>query len=172
MNVSPPAAHSPWVRPELVLAPLEAGDAFDAIRQLGARLREAGYVKDSFVPAVIERERTYATGLPTAGIQVAIPHTDVEHVLHDAIAVGVLAAPVEFGEMGSPDSTLSVRIVCLLAATQAERVVLLLQKLAEMFQRPDVLQQIITAREPTAVAAIFEQYLAAMEGETASKENA
>src|SRR5512132_875649 len=112
-----PASHD-WVEPGLVIAPLAARDACDAITQLGARMRAAGYVKDSFIPAVIAREQTYATGLPTEGIQVAIPHTDVEHVLRDAIAVGVLAAPVEFGEMGSPGSTVNVRLVCLLAASR------------------------------------------------------
>jgi PTS system galactitol-specific IIA component len=155
-----PASHA-WVEPGLVIAPLAARDAFDAITQLGARMRAAGCVKDSFVPAVIARERAYATGLPTEGIQVAIPHTDVEHVLRDAIAVGVLAAPVEFGAMGSPGSTVNVQLVCLLAASRAEGVVLLLQKLAEMFQQQAVLRQIVSADNAATVAAIMNAYLQA-----------
>jgi PTS system galactitol-specific IIA component len=148
-----------WVRTDLVICPLHARDAFDAIAQLGQRLLAAGCVKDSFIPAAIEREKNYATGLPTAGVQVAIPHTDVEHVLCDAIAVGVLPGPVLFGEMGNPGSMVNASLVCLLAATRAERVVSLLQRLAEMFQHADVLQQIVAERDPAAIAALMNQSL-------------
>ncbi len=148
-----------WVSPALVLAPMRARDAADTITQLGALLFAAGAVKSSFVPAVIEREQKFATGLPTAGIHVAIPHTDVEHVLRDAIAVGVLEEPVAFGEMGNPDGQVQARIVCLLAATRAERVVGLLQRLADMFQQPQILEQIAAARDPAAIALTINHQL-------------
>lgn len=148
-----------WVRTELVIAPLHANDAPDAITQLGLRLYAAGCVKASFVPAAIAREQTYPTGLPTPGVAVAIPHTDVEHVLQDAIAVGVPAAPVAFGEMGNPGATVNAGLICLLAASQAENVVGLLQRLAEMFQRQEVLQQIVAATAPATIAGIMNAQL-------------
>jgi PTS system galactitol-specific IIA component len=147
------------VREDLVIVPMEAKDAADAITQLGGRLQAGGYVKDSWIRATIERERVFATGLPTPGIGVAIPHADAEHVLRQVIAVGVLEQPVEFGEMGSPDSAVSVRIVCALAVAHPESLVMLLQRLIEVLQHADVLIQITEAETPPEVVAIFERHL-------------
>ena len=48
---------------ELIVLNLEAKDDKDAIRQLANRLFKAGYVKESFIEAIIEREANYPTGL-------------------------------------------------------------------------------------------------------------
>ncbi len=148
-----------WVREELVIVPMQAESAAGAIAQLGARLQAGGSVKDSWTQATIEREKTFATGLPTPEIGVAIPHADVEHVLQQAIAVGVLEKPVEFGEMGSPDSTVPVRIVCALAVARSELLVTLLQRLVEMFQSPGVLGQITEAQSPAEIVEIFDHHI-------------
>jgi len=159
MIVDRPFEDNSWVKTDLVMAPLHAQNAFEAITLLGSRLYAAGYVRESFVSAVIEREKKFATGLPTVGIQVAIPHTDVEHVLRDGIAVGVLDSPVTFGEMGNPEGTVEAQIICLLAATRADQVVTLLQNLADMFQNPEALQQIVAAKDVARIAAIFNSHL-------------
>lgn len=148
-----------WAREDLVIVPMQAESATDAIAQLGARLQAGGFVKDSWTQAAIEREKTFATGLPTPEIGVAIPHADVEHVLQQAIAVGVLEEAVEFGEMGSPDSTVPVRIVCALAVARSELLVKLLQQLVEMFQSPEILKQIAEARSPTNIVRIFDHHI-------------
>ena len=142
-----------------MIVPMQAESAAGAIAQLGARLQAGGSVRDSWIQATIEREKTFATGLPTPEVGVAIPHADVEHVLQQAIAVGVLEKPVEFGEMGSPDSTVPVRIVCALAVAQSELLVTLLQRLVEMFQSPGVLGQIAEAQSPAEVIEIFDRHI-------------
>lgn len=148
-----------WVREDLVIVPMQAESATDAIAQLGARLQAGGFVKDSWTQAAIEREKTFATGLPTPEIGVAIPHADVEHVLQQAIAVGVLEEAVEFGEMGSPDSTVPVRIVCALAVARSDLLVKLLQQLVEVFQSPEILKQIAEARSPANIVRIFDHHI-------------
>ena len=152
-------AGKPWVRDDLVIVPMQSESAADAIIQLGARLQAGGFVKDSWIQATIEREKTFATGLPTPEVGVAIPHADVEHVLQQAIAVGVLEKPVEFGEMGNRDSTVPVRIVCALAVARSELLVMLLQRLVEMFQSPGVLSQIAEARSPAKIVKIFDHHI-------------
>jgi PTS system galactitol-specific IIA component len=151
--------YEPWVREDLVIALMEAANAADAIAQLGAKLQNAGCVKESWVRAAIDRELVFATGLPTKEIGVAIPHTDVEHVLKQAIAVGVLQEPVKFVEMGNPDATVSVQIVCALAVAQSELMVKLLQQLVEVFQNPEVLRAIAGAGSAARIVEIFNQYL-------------
>lgn len=148
-----------WVREELVVVPMRADSAADAIAQLGARLEAGGFVKPTWVHAALEREKVFATGLPTPEVGVAIPHADVEHVSRQAIAVGVLEKPVEFGEMGNPEGSVPVRIVCALAVAQSDLLVTLLQRLVEMFQTPGVLRRIAAARTPAEVVEIFRQHL-------------
>jgi PTS system galactitol-specific IIA component len=143
---------------ELILAPMRAESAEDAITQLGALLQKGGFVRESFVPAVIKREKEFATGLPTAEVGVAIPHTDVEHVLKPAIAVGVLEKPVEFVEMGNPEGRVQVQIVCLLAIPEPDKVIPMLQSLVRMFQSPPVLHQIANSRSAAEIIDVFHQH--------------
>ena len=65
---------------ELILRNVEAKNAEDAIRQVGQRFFDAGFVKDTYIDAVLAREVTYPTGLQLAEIGVAMPHTDPQHV--------------------------------------------------------------------------------------------
>lgn len=153
-----------WVREELTLVPLQAATATDAITQLGVKLQAARCVKESWVQAAIDREETFATGLPTEEIGVAIPHTDIAHVLKQGIAVGVLEEPVEFAEMGNPDSTVLVRIVCALAVPRSELMVKVLQQLVKMFQNPEILRAIVGAGSAAKIVEIFEQYLSINRG--------
>jgi PTS system galactitol-specific IIA component len=148
-----------WVKEELVIIPMDANDAHDVIRQLGANLEAAGYVKDSWIDAAMEREKVFATGLPTPDIGVAIPHADIEHVLAQGIAVGVLKEPVAFGEMGNPDSSVDVTVVCALAVNKSDLMVKLLQRLVEIFQNPGLLQRIAHAQSADEIIGIFDRQL-------------
>lgn len=148
-----------WTHESLVISPMSAENSSDAIKQLGQLLQEQGYTEDSFVDAVIEREKVFATGLPTPEIQVAIPHTDPEHVRRTAIAIGVLPEPVAFGEMGNPAATVDVSIVCVLAVKEADFLVSLLQELVAIFQDPEILHQLVAASSAGEVAGTFNQRL-------------
>jgi PTS system galactitol-specific IIA component len=154
-----------WTQADLVQTHLEAEDSEAVIRTLGSLLHTRGYVHDSFVDAVIAREKVFATGLPTPEIQVAIPHADVEHVKRSAIAVGILANPVTFGEMGSEDGTVDVQIACCLAVKESESLVSLLQNLVGIFQDPDFLRQLLTQDSPEAVADLINARLPAYQEE-------
>jgi PTS system galactitol-specific IIA component len=143
---------------ELVRPRMAAANAEDAIVQLGALLQKRGFVRESFVPAVLKREKDFPTGLPTAEIGVAIPHTDIEHVLRPAIAVGVLSEPVEFAEMGNPDGRVPVQLVCVLAILEPDKIIRMLQSLVTMFQSPAVLRQIVQARSAAKVVHVLREH--------------
>jgi PTS system galactitol-specific IIA component len=144
-----------WTQPELIQLNMEAEDSAGVIRALGGLLHDQGYVHDTFVNAVIEREKVFATGLPTPEIQVAIPHADVEHVKRTAVAIGLLKQPVAFGEMGSTDGTVDVQIACCLAVKESESLVSLLQNLVGIFQDTAFLQQLLAQESPEEVARLF-----------------
>lgn len=134
------------LHPDLVLVGLDAPDAEYAIRRLAERLAEHGCVRETFASAVLEREKQFPTGLPTS-IPVAIPHTDAVHCLRPAIAVGVLARPVVFGEMGNPEGSVNVRIIFLLSVPDPSQQVIWLQKLVDAFQRPGFLEALVASRD-------------------------
>jgi len=143
------------IKPELVRIGLDAPDRDGAIRSLAALLEQGGYVKDSFVGAVLERERTFPTGLPTGTISVAIPHADSEHVLRSAIAVGVLAHPVGFQQMGDPEARLDVDLVMVLAIRDPKAVVPFLQKACTAFQDQELLARIKSSTDPEEVSELL-----------------
>ncbi len=73
-----------------ILLNVEANSKEDVLEQMGQNLVELGRVKESFISAITAREDEYPTGLPTAGVAVAIPHTDVEHVREKTISIATL----------------------------------------------------------------------------------
>src|SRR5690625_1806714 len=124
----------------VILLDVEANTKEEVLRTMAANLEEKDLIKDSYVEAVIAREQEFATGLPTAGYSVAIPHTDVEHVNQKTISVAILKDPVEFGVMGDPDETTPVKLVFMLAMDKADSQLSLLQRLMQIFQDEDTLQ--------------------------------
>ncbi|RIO68523.1 PTS sugar transporter subunit IIA, partial [Mammaliicoccus sciuri] len=73
-----------------IIIGLEATTKEEALSQLAKRMYNNDYVKASYENAVIEREASFATGLPTVYCAVAIPHTDIQHVNSKPIGVAVL----------------------------------------------------------------------------------
>lgn len=55
----------------LILRDVEAANAEEAIRKVGQRFYDEGFVKDTYIDAVVAREKNYATGLQLADIAVA-----------------------------------------------------------------------------------------------------
>jgi len=134
----------------------QAEDAADVVSELGKRLFEAGYVKDSFVQAALEREKTLPTGLPLLGeINAAIPHTDVEHVLQPGVAFATLTQPVTFQNMVLPEEEVAVRIVFLLALDEPKAQVGMLQEIAGVLQKPELIVDLVNASDAEKVLDII-----------------
>ena len=128
-----------FIRPDLIAVEMAADDKEQAIRQLTSMLEAQGYVKETFIDAILEREKVFPTGLPTEDIQVALPHTDVEHCLKPGMAIGTLKKPVEFIEMGTLDRIVNVSMIFVLTITIPHDQVVWLARLATLFQKPGFL---------------------------------
>jgi galactitol PTS system EIIA component len=154
---------SDFLVPEAVDLGLDAEDAGDVIRRIGGKLLSAGYVRDTFIEAVLEREKTIPTGLPLSGkYNAAIPHTDVEHVIRPGIGMATLLRPVVFKNMVSPDETVEVQLVFVLALEQPKSQIEMLQEVAQVLQRPDVVSALMEARD-------LEQVHVALQGTVVEK---
>lgn len=149
----------------IILLDLEGLTKEEVLEAMAANLEEKGLVKDTFKDAVIAREAEYATGLPTAGYSVAIPHTDVEHVNRKAISVAVLKEPVSFGVMGDPEETTPVKLVFMLAMDEADSQLGLLTKLMQIFQDEETLKFLVNGKDKTEIVKLLADKLGfALEG--------
>lgn len=93
-----------YLNKELIKIGLVCNDKKEIIEYMGSILIKKGLVKDTFINAVLDREKLYPTGLFAKGVSVAIPHTDSTHVKESSVALAVLKKPVEFALMGGDGS--------------------------------------------------------------------
>lgn len=134
------------LEPSAIKLRFRANDPIDVITELGNLLYQAGYVRESFVKAALERERELPTGLPLDGqYNAAIPHTDVQHVLKPGLALATLSEPVIFQNMIQPEQGVPVRLVILMALDQPKSQVEMLQEIASVLQNPETIKKLMTA---------------------------
>jgi PTS system galactitol-specific IIA component len=155
------------VSSELVAVQMQAETPAEVIARLSQILVDQGYAKPTYAQAAIEREETFPTGLPTDGVKVAIPHAGVEHALKPGLAIGTLAKPVSFGELGDADSKLDVSIVFLLCVTEPDAQVYLLQSLIEVYKDAELLCKLQAATTPGLIVDEVNSSLAAVKAKAA-----
>jgi len=126
-----------------------------ALSELASKLLLANYVQESFLEAVLLREEVFPTGLPTSPIGVAIPHTDIEHVIAPAIAVSILRNPVKFKMMGDPDQQLDVQIIFMLAIKEPHMQIEVLEQLMECIQDGEKLSLLAHATDVISVMKVL-----------------
>ena len=142
--------------PNAVALKYAALDSKDVITHLGNLLFEAGYVRESFVEAALDRESRLPTGLPLSGnVNAAIPHTEVEHVLKPGLAMATLAAPVVFQNMVSPDEGVPCQLVFVMALDQPKAQIEMLQEIALILQNPAMIDSLMAARDFEGIRAAF-----------------
>ncbi|WP_026885764.1 PTS sugar transporter subunit IIA [Clostridium beijerinckii] len=141
---------------DLIALNLEVKNKEEVIRELGKRMFEKGYVKHTYIDAVLEREKTLPTGLDIGEICVAIPHTDSKHVNESNVALAVLKNSVDFNNMIEPSKKVQVRVVFLLAINDPDSQVSLLSKLMSVFQNVNLLKQIRNSSNIEEVAKLLE----------------
>jgi PTS system galactitol-specific IIA component len=139
----------------LVKVNLQARDWEGVLREMGTTLFEQGYVRDTYIKGLIDRETEFPTGIATGSIGVAIPHTEASHVIKTTVAVAVLDKSVPFSLMGSEEGSVDVDIVFMLAVNNPDNHLLFLQRLMGIFQKEEVLLGIKNADKPEVIAEIL-----------------
>ena len=143
------------LKKELVLTGMEAATAEEAMRTLAGTLLAAGLVRESFVEAVLTREKTYPTGIPAKVFDIALPHTMAEHVITPCLAVGTLKEPVEFRQMGTPDIILHPRLIFMLAISDPKEQIGQLKRIMKLLQNDELLLGIRDAQNAEAVVELL-----------------
>ncbi|MDY6868057.1 MAG: PTS sugar transporter subunit IIA [Chloroflexota bacterium] len=118
----------------------------DVIRTLAEKLHDGGFVKDSYVQAVLDREEVFPTGLQVEEAGVAIPHSDAEHVITSTLGIATLKQPVEFRAMAEPDKIIPVSLVMMLAVAEPKKVVLVLRKVINILKNGAAIKALNVAK--------------------------
>jgi len=149
---------------KLVRLGVKAKSSKEVIQLLGDVLARYGYVKDSWIQAVIDREEAFPTGLNMPGddCNIAIPHTDVDHVLKPGVAVAILAHPVTFIHMATDDQLVPVELVFALAISDPKQVIDSLKRIVTALQKPELRQQLKKATSPKEVVGLLNRELGSM----------
>ena len=95
---------------------LHAKDQTDLFKQVASLLEERQIVTPTYRSALIEREKSFPTGLDMEFLgkdlpNVAIPHTDIVHNLTENVVVVRLDQPVTFHNMIAPDKEVQVSLL-------------------------------------------------------------
>jgi PTS system galactitol-specific IIA component len=132
------------LNPELIFVKIDAKSSDDVMDIMGKKFVDLGYCKTSFVEALKNREKDYPTGIDIDGFAIAMPHTDVTHVIKPGMAIGSLKKPVTFIQMGTEDDKVEVKLVVLLAIENARTHLAKMQEILKIFQDINVLRKIVS----------------------------
>ena len=142
---------------KVVLINRDVQDQIEALKTIAAELQSKGVVNSRFLPAIIERERKYPTGLAlSSGIGVAIPHTDPDKVQEEQIGFISLKEPVVFKQMGDLDTNVDVTAIFVLCLKSPDDQLQMLQNLMTMFADAKVMKQIYGAKTVDEFLDIFD----------------
>lgn len=129
------------------------------LRELSAILESKGYVKDTYHESIINREKNHPTGLMVEDlINIAIPHTDVEHVLKPTMVVIKHGkGAFKFFRMDDPDDEISVDVVFLLVVKESNGYVNFLAALTNLFQDAEFIDLLVSNTPDKICAGLVEK---------------
>ena len=119
----------------------------EMLRLISNELYSKGYVKDSFMESVLERERTNPTGLQVEDlINIAIPHTNIEHVNCPTIVVIKKSdqSTFTFRRLDEPTEEIPVSVVFFLVVKEPSGYVDFLADLTGLFQETAFIDMLLS----------------------------
>lgn len=118
----------------------------EVLKIMADKLLADNLVNEFYYDKIMEREKKFPTGIQ-ANIGFAMPHTDPDYVVKDAISIAVLKEPVIFHDMGDVEAEVSVKLVFLLAFTRGEKHLEILQKVVELVSGKEALETLLNSDE-------------------------
>lgn len=146
---------SEFLHEELIIPKLEANNKEEVFERLYELLLKNEYVKESFLEGIKKREQSFPTGLLLNKYNVALPHTDVEHVLKSAVAIATLAKPIVFKNMANPQQDVNVNIVFMIALNESGGQVKMLQQIVQLIQNESLLEELMRAENGEEIIKVI-----------------
>ena len=123
--------------------------------ELAAAAVNAGFAKEGFRQAILEREEKYPTGLHTPEVEVAVPHADAEWTLQPSLLIGILQDPVIFEPMGGEGGEVNAELVFMLTIEDASEHVDFLRAFSTLMEVPQVLIEFKKSGDPQPLVEII-----------------
>jgi PTS system enzyme IIBC component len=119
---------------------LQADNQEHLFNQVANLLEERKIVTPSYRTALIEREKSFPTGLDMEFLgkdlpNVAIPHTDIEHNLAEKVVVVRLNQTVTFHNMIAPDKEVEVSLLFFIINNSSSSQTNILAQLMDFFTK-------------------------------------
>lgn len=146
------------LKPELIFFDFEASDRLDFFTRLSQVLQEERYVKETWLEAILEREKSFPTGLACEAVSVALPHVDPEHITKPYIAIIKPHTPISFDGMADTGLVEAELIVNLGLQAHAEDQVAALQAFLNIFIDDAASAQILSQTTPESMIKTIIHY--------------
>ena len=135
---------------------LEADNQEQLFDQVATLLEEKKVVTETYQSALIEREKSFPTGLDMEFLgkdlpNVAIPHTDTIHNLTENVVVVRLEKPVTFHNMIAPDKEVEVSLLFFIINNSSSSQTNILAQLMDFFTGNGHLEALSKIKEPEAL---------------------
>lgn len=144
-------ANASLVSKELIFLDYKASDREDLITKMSIYAKEKGYVKETFLDAILKRESVFPTGLKGESLTIAIPHTDSVHVEKPGIFFTRLEDTVTFKEMGIGVNDVDVKLVFMLLIKDPKEQVSMLSNLMGIFAQEDKVNILTNSKDQDEV---------------------
>ena len=126
--------------------------------QIGERLYEQGKVRESFADGLKSREAVYPTGLKTEAFEIAIPHTDVEHVKEASISFVRFKETVLFLHMGDPEIQVNAKFAFVLGFKEPSQQVEVLSTLVLLISNEEEMAKLEVLDSPAQICALLNEF--------------
>lgn len=137
---------------ELININSQSRSVEEFFRITSKELLELGFVKETFFNAINEREKVFPTGLQLEHIAVAIPHTDIEHIIKPFVYINKLNKyQLEFIQMGTDDVIIKPEYIFILGIKDPKGQVELLSTLIEFFNNKDFVTKLKNSKTENEV---------------------
>ncbi|MGN1398798.1 MAG: PTS sugar transporter subunit IIA [Erysipelotrichaceae bacterium] len=140
---------------ELINFDVDVKSSEEVIKFNSKVLIENGFVLEGYDEMVVEREKVYPTGLIATGRGIAIPHTNPDLVLKQAICVVIPKQPIDFIMMGTPDQIVKAEVIFPLVIKNPDSQLSLLRKIVEMLQNDELIEEIYHCRDKKQIIKLL-----------------
>lgn len=144
---------------ELINFDLNVTNKTEFFSTISEKLLLNNFVKPSFEQAILVREENYPTGLALENFAVAIPHTDVVHIVEPFVSVNRLQQEIDFIQMGTDDVIVPVKDILVLGIKEPHKQVGLLQELMNCFANQEFVENYKKAASKNELVDLIKNYL-------------
>jgi PTS system galactitol-specific IIA component len=120
----------------------------EVLKDLSEIAITAGFAKQGYDQAIIERENQYPTGLHIPEVEVAIPHADVEWAIKPSLTIAILDHPVTFGSMDGSGGDVMAKLVFMLTIEEPRDHIDFLRSFSGGIGQPDILKDFVNSADP------------------------